>query len=80
MNEIGHCIVCIGVTMDNNNAFLDNDDESFLSDVCPGCGSGLVPNYIPTNQVIRYIKKIFNLNNVVIERKVIERKLTDFHG
>lgn len=46
--------------------FCDDDDQKFQSHLCKTCEEGLVPSHLPTEQVIRFIKNIFDKHDLVI--------------
>lgn len=44
--------------------FLDNDHHTFMSEMCLGCQDGIVPDHLPEEQVIRWIKNIFKKKGI----------------
>jgi hypothetical protein len=59
MNKLKECKTCINVG-GYRDCFNRNDHEEFFSVYCrTGCKLKLVPNHIPNEQVIKYLKKIF---------------------
>lgn len=80
-DKVSRCVECISPTdyqkseeylseedpeANYHVAFKDNDSEGFRSDFCIGCDEGLVPGYIPEEQVIKYIKRIFDIRNITM--------------
>jgi hypothetical protein len=77
--QVRRCVGCIEPDQDEEfpeehisqsigvyNAFMDNDSDTFQSDICKTCGEGLVPSWLPQEQVIRYIKNIFSKHDLQI--------------
>jgi hypothetical protein len=54
------------------DGFINDDLEDFLSAHCVTCKAGLIPEWLPKQQVIRYLKNIFAKHGLNIEKEVIE--------
>lgn len=77
---VSYCADCIGpkthydgsddttVNTSKNiyDGFIADDPDGFQSDLCKGCDEGLVPSHLPVEQVIRFIKNIFDKHNIEI--------------
>ncbi len=48
------------------DGFIVDDSDGFQSDMCRGCEEGIVPSHLPIEQVIRFIKRIFDKHNITI--------------
>jgi hypothetical protein len=54
------------------NGFINDDANDFLSTHCVTCKAGLIPSWLPKQQVIRYIKNIFAKHSLNIEKEALE--------
>ncbi len=78
--EVKHCAECIepenydgphdsdtvDVSINIYKAFIADDCDGFQSGMCRECEEGIVPSHLPEEQVIRFIKNIFDKHDLQI--------------
>jgi hypothetical protein len=47
-------------------AYLDNDKVGFLSSHCLTCKESIIPEHLPIDQVIRFLRKVFDKYDIII--------------